>query len=53
MPAGFSFLVLAYIIVWVGLLIYLGFLALRLRGVRAELAAVEELVREHQQSEKP
>jgi CcmD family protein len=49
MPAGFSFLVLAYIIIWIGLLIYLGFIALRLRGVRTELAAIEELVREQQQ----
>ncbi|HEX7734478.1 MAG TPA: CcmD family protein [Ktedonobacteraceae bacterium] len=50
MPAGFPFLVAAYIIVWVGLLIYLGFIALRVRGVRTELAAVEELV--HEQAEK-
>ncbi len=49
MPAGFSFLVLAYIIIWAGLLIYLGFIALRMRGVRTELAAVEELVRDQQQ----
>jgi CcmD family protein len=46
MPQGFSFLVAAYIVVWLGLLIYLGFIALRMRGIRLELAAVEELVRE-------
>lgn len=51
MPAGFPFLVAAYLIVWVGLVIYLGFIALRMRGVRTELAAVEELVREQQQAE--
>lgn len=48
MPQGFSYLVAAYIVIWVGLLIYLGFLALRMRGVRTELAAIEELVREQQ-----
>ncbi len=52
MPQGFSYLAAAYIVVWIGLLLYLGFLALRMRGVRTELAAVEELVREQQQSEK-
>jgi hypothetical protein len=49
MPEGFSFLVAAYIVVWAGLLIYLGFIVLRIRGVRTELAAVEELVREQQE----
>ena len=51
MPQGFPYLVAAYIAVWVGLLVYLGFLALRMRGVRTELAAVEELVREQQRDE--
>lgn len=51
MPQGFSYLVAAYIVIWVGLLVYLGFLALRMRGVRTELAAIEELVREQQQNE--
>lgn len=51
MPQGFSFLVAAYIVVWIGLLIYLGFIALRMRGVRLELAAVEELVREQGQKD--
>lgn len=50
MPEGFSFLVAAYIVVWIGLLIYLGFIVLRIRGVRTELAAVEELVREQQEN---
>jgi len=49
MPQGFSYLVAAYIVVWVGLLLYMGFLALRMRGVRTELVAIEELVREQQQ----
>ena len=51
MPEGFPFLVAAYIIVWIGLLVYLGFLALRIRGVRTELAAVQELVREQRPEE--
>jgi CcmD family protein len=49
MPQGFSYLAAAYIVVWVGLLLYVGFLALRMRGVRTELVAIEELVREQQQ----
>jgi CcmD family protein len=44
---GVAYLVAAYIIAWAGLFAYLAFLALRIRGVRTELAAVEELVREH------
>jgi CcmD family protein len=48
MPTEYPFLVAAYIVVWVGLLVYLGFVALRMRGVRTELAAIEELVRERQ-----
>ena len=41
-----TYLVAAYAIAWAGLFAYLAFIALRLRGVRTELAAVEELVRE-------
>jgi CcmD family protein len=52
MPQGFPYLAAAYIVVWLGLLLYLGFLALRMRAVRTELAAVEELVREQQRGEK-
>ncbi|MGH2496449.1 MAG: CcmD family protein [Ktedonobacteraceae bacterium] len=43
---GFNYLVAAYIIVWVGLFAYLAVVMLRIRGVRTELAAVEELARE-------
>lgn len=46
---GFGYLVAAYIVVWVGLLLYLGSITLRFRSLRTELAAVEELVREQQQ----
>lgn len=42
--------VAAYTIVWLGIISYLGWLALRLRGTRMELAAIEELVREHERT---
>ena len=38
----------AYLIIWLCLFGYLGWIALRLRGAGAELAAVEDLVREHE-----
>lgn len=46
---GYTYLVAAYAIVWLGLFTYLAVLTLRIRGVRTELAAVEELVREQQE----
>ena len=46
-----TYLVLAYAIVWLGLFAYLAFIALRIRGVRTELAAVEELMREREAEE--
>jgi CcmD family protein len=49
---GFSYLVAAYAIVWLGLFAYLAVIMLRIRGVRTELAAVEELVREQQEKQK-
>ncbi len=48
---GFGYLVAAYAIVWVGLVIFLAVLMLRIRGVRTELAAVEQLVREQQEKQ--
>jgi CcmD family protein len=48
---GFSFLVAAYAIAWVGLFAYLAVVMLRIRGVRTELAAVEELVREQNEKQ--
>jgi len=47
----FVYMVIAYSIVWVGLFAYLAVVALRIRGVRTELAAVQELVREHQEKQ--
>ena len=49
---GTDYLVAAYIIVWAGLFAYLAFMMLRIRGVRTELAAVEELVHEHAEKQK-
>ncbi len=46
---GFGYLVAAYAVVWVGLFVYLAVVMLRIHGVRTELAAVEELVREQQE----
>jgi CcmD family protein len=46
---GVTYLVAAYAIVWAGLFAYLAVVAMRIRGVRTELAAVEELVRESQE----
>ncbi len=42
------YLVAAYAVAWLGIFIYLAIVALRIRGVRTELVAVEELVREQQ-----
>ena len=46
---GITYLIAAYAIVWVGLFAYLVVVMLRIRGVRTELAAVSELVREQQE----
>ena len=46
---GITYLIAAYAIVWLGLFAYLGVVMLRIRGVRTELAAVSELVREQQE----
>jgi hypothetical protein len=45
-----TYLVIAYIIMWAGVLGYLGWIVLRMRGVRTELEAVRELVREREQN---
>lgn len=46
---GMSYLIAAYAIAWVGLFVYLAVVMLRIRSVRTELAAVQELVRERQE----
>jgi CcmD family protein len=45
------YLIAAYAVAWLGLFIYLAIVALRIRGVRTELVAVEELVREQQEKQ--
>ena len=45
---GATFLVLAYAVAWIGLLAYLGWIALRVRGVRTELETVRALVEAHE-----
>ena len=49
MPGSSIYLIVAYAIVWLGLFAYLAVVAMRMRAVRTELAAVEELVREYQE----
>jgi hypothetical protein len=39
-----TFLILAYLAGWIGLLAYIGWVTLRIRGVRTDLEAVRELV---------
>jgi CcmD family protein len=46
---GNAALVIAYAVIWLALLGYLGWIALRLRGVRDELATVRALVDEREQ----
>jgi hypothetical protein len=48
---GGTYLVIAYIIMWAGVLAYLGWIALRMRGVRIELESVRELVRESEREQ--
>jgi CcmD family protein len=45
---GVTYLVAAYAVVWVALFIYLAFITMRIRALRTELAAVEELVHEQE-----
>ncbi len=44
-----GYLILAYAIVWAGLFVYLAVVMLRIRGVRTELAVVEEHLREQEE----
>jgi CcmD family protein len=45
---GNTALVIAYAVIWLALLGYLGWIALRMRGVNEELATVRELVEERE-----
>lgn len=46
--ANVVYLVVAYAVVWVALLAYLGWIALRVRGVQTDLEAVREIVEERE-----
>lgn len=48
MQDGMNYMVAAYAIIWLALLVYLGWLALRLRGVRTEIETVRALVDERE-----
>jgi hypothetical protein len=48
---GVTYLVVTYAVLWLGMLAYLGWIALRMRGVRAEVEAVRELLDERELSE--
>jgi hypothetical protein len=45
-----GFLVAAYAIFWIALLVYVGWIALRLRGVRTDVEAVRELLDERERA---
>jgi CcmD family protein len=46
---GVTYLVMAYAVIWLGLLAYVGWTALQVRGVRTELEAVRDLIEERGQ----
>ncbi|HEY7976466.1 MAG TPA: hypothetical protein VID72_14050 [Ktedonobacterales bacterium] len=43
---GTNFLIITYAIVWLGLMAYLGWITLRMRGVRADVESARELLNE-------
>jgi CcmD family protein len=43
-----TYLIIAYAMIWIGFFVYLGWIALRLRGLRTELETVRELVDERE-----
>jgi CcmD family protein len=49
MQGSSIYLIIAYAAVWLGLFIYLAIVAMRMRAVRTELAAVEEMIRQYQE----
>ncbi len=46
------YLIAAFSVVWVGLIAYLGWIALRIRGVRLELETTRALVEEREAGHK-
>ncbi|HEX8732471.1 MAG TPA: hypothetical protein VF725_10485 [Ktedonobacterales bacterium] len=49
---GVNFLIITYAIVWLGLMAYLGWITLRMRGVRADVEATRELLNERERPAK-
>jgi CcmD family protein len=45
-----TFLIIAFAVIWMGFFAYIGWIALRLRGVRTELETVRELVDERERA---
>ena len=43
-----TYLIITYAVIWVGFFAYLGWIALRMRGLRTELETVRELVEDHE-----
>jgi hypothetical protein len=41
---GANFVIITYGVVWLGLMAYLGWITLRMRGVRAEVESARELL---------
>ena len=50
---GTTLLIIVYAVVWLGLLAYLGWIALRMRGVRAEVESARELLEARQKDGGP
>jgi len=50
---GTTLLIVVYAIVWLGLLAYLGWIALRMRGVRADVESARELLEARRGDEGP
>jgi hypothetical protein len=50
MQGNIGFLVAAYAIFWLALLAYIGWVALRLRGVRTDVETVRELLDERERA---
>ena len=43
-----TYLIVTYAVIWIGFFAYLGWIALRMRGLRTELETVRELVEEQE-----
>lgn len=50
---GANFAIITYAVVWLGLLAYLGWITLRIRGVRAEVESARDLLESQQRDQAP